>query len=173
MTKQWWCKRYRRARNPKSHSEIIRPYSASHVFRSCCWDKVCIYEHSLKRGLLTAYSTGGLVALGIGAKSWTIEKCRQNFESLCKDAFQLRAHRDLGFLAYAWNAFNHGKYKTSPLEESLKKAYCSLNWKHEPLFGGISTIPCSPIKAAVVVANIGLGPVVMASYNRSSQENSK
>lgn len=112
------------------------------------------------------------MALGLGAKGWTIEKCRQTFESLCEDAFQPRT-RNLGPLAYTWNAFNHGKYKTTPLEESLRKAYCSRNWEHEPLFEGNITIPCSPTKVAVVVTNVGLGPVVMADYNRSSQENSK
>ena len=123
--------------------------------------------------MLTAYSTGGLVALGLGAKSWTIEKCRQTFESLCEDAFQPRTRRDLGAIGHVWNAFNHGKYKTTPLEKSLRKAYCSPNWKHEPLFGGNITVPCSPTKVAVVVTQVGQGPAVMADYNRASQENSR
>lgn len=35
-------------------------------------------------------STGGIIALGLGAKNWSVEECTRHFEDLCHKAFTRR-----------------------------------------------------------------------------------
>lgn len=40
-------------------------------------------------------STGGIIALGVGVKCWSVAECTHYFESLCKKAFTARKGADL------------------------------------------------------------------------------
>ena len=119
--------------------------------------------------LLIPTSTGGLVALGLGAKVWTVETCTKNFNELCMDAFQPRTVGKWGAVGDAWNAYHHSRYKTKPLEQCLKRAYCSLVGK-EYMFGGTSTIEYPSIKVAVVATTLGGEAAVISNYNRGAPE---
>ncbi|KAI9893876.1 MAG: hypothetical protein M1814_005429 [Vezdaea aestivalis] len=70
-------------------------------------------------------------------------------------------------LGHAWNAFKHSQYKTRPLEDALKEAFCVSTPKCDYLFGGGSTVPDSASKVAVVTTTTTGDPVVMGSYNRT------
>jgi hypothetical protein len=119
--------------------------------------------------LIVGTSTGGLVALGLGAKLWTVETCAKHFNQLCTEAFQPRTVGNWGALGNAWNAYHHSRYKTKPLEQCLKKAYCSLVGK-EYMFGGISSLEYPSTKVAVVTTTIGGKAAVLSNYNRAAPE---
>lgn len=95
--------------------------------------------------------------------------CTKHFNDLCNEAFQPRTAVKWGALGNAWNAYNHSRYKTKPLEQCLKKAYCSLVGK-EYMFGGTSTIEYPSTKVAVVATTIGGKAAVLSNYNRASPE---
>jgi len=108
--------------------------------------------------------------LGLVAKVWSVETCTSNFNELCGEAFQPRTVGHWGAIGEAWNAYHHSRYKTKPLEQSLKKAYCSLVGK-EYMFGGTSTLEYPSIKVAVVTTTIGGDPAVISNYNRAPIDN--
>ncbi|KAE8453842.1 hypothetical protein EG329_007618 [Mollisiaceae sp. DMI_Dod_QoI] len=120
--------------------------------------------------LIVGTSTGGLVALGLGAKMWTVETCTKTFNELCTQAFQPHAFSNWGTIGDMWNAYHHSRYKTESLEQCLKKAYCPSGRK-QYLFGGQNTVECSSIKVAVVTTMIGGGAAVVSNYNRVAPEN--
>lgn len=50
-------------------------------------------------------STGGVIALGLGAKKWSIEACTHHFEYLCQKAFTRRTGGNIpgvGWLIEKW-----------------------------------------------------------------------
>ncbi len=108
--------------------------------------------------------------MGLVAKVWTVETCTNNFNKLCGEAFQPRTVGNWGAIGTAWNAYHHSRYKTKPLEQSLKKAYCSLAGK-EFMFGGTSTLEYPSIKVAVVTTTISGDPAVVSNYNKAPIEN--
>jgi hypothetical protein len=118
-------------------------------------------------------STGGLVALGLVAKGWTVETCTRHFNELCEEAFQPRTQGHWGSIGILWDAYNHSKYKTKPLEKSLKKAYGSPVQGNDYIFGGTNTDPCPSAKLAVVATSVCGDPIIISSYNRASTENCK
>lgn len=61
-------------------------------------------------------STGGIIALGLGVKRWSVAHCTHQFKTLCQDAFTPHVHRLLRGVSLV-----HRKsyYKTKPLEGAL------------------------------------------------------
>ncbi|KAL9120659.1 MAG: hypothetical protein Q9187_002784 [Circinaria calcarea] len=122
--------------------------------------------------LIVGTSTGGLVALGLVAKGWTMETCTKHFNELCEEAFEPRTQGQYwGSIGTLWDAYNHSKYKTKPLEKALKKAYCSAVRGNDYVFGGTNTSPSPSTKLAVVTTSISGDSVVISNYNRASTEN--
>ena len=105
---------------------------------------------------------GGLIALGLGAKNWSVEQSTYEFQKICQEAFALREFvgipipRKIVTLNYA------GKYKTKPFEMALKTSF-----QDDQLFGGASTEQKYRRKVAVVsTTDFGRGTVVLSNYNR-------
>ncbi len=98
-----------------------------------------------------------------------METCTKNFNELCTEAFHPRTVGNWGAIGDAWNAYHHSRYKTKPLEQCLKKAYCPLANK-EYMFGGTSTIEYPSIKVAVVTTTIGGETAVLSNYNRAAPD---
>ena len=108
------------------------------------------------------YSTGGILALGLGIKNWDVDYCMQLFLKLVDKAFTPKL---LGGVT-----FGTTKYRTRPLEESLSECF-----KDEAIFGGVpeSPIPC-PRKVAVTAATeTGDQAVIFTNYNRADDEQSR
>ncbi|PKY01131.1 hypothetical protein P168DRAFT_329858 [Aspergillus campestris IBT 28561] len=70
--------------------------------------------------LIVGTSTGGIIALGLGAAGYSVEDCTRSFRSLCTKAFTKR--RGIGIPGWEWliSASNHSKYETRPLEAALQ-----------------------------------------------------
>lgn len=116
-------------------------------------------------------STGGLIALGLVAKNWSVEECTRHFEDVCKQAFTRRT--GAGIPGLAWIVENHhrSRYETRPLEEALIDAYSG----DEHLFGGYRAhAPYgTDVKVAVTSTSASSSTVVLANYNRLCGEKRK
>ncbi|KAJ4391044.1 hypothetical protein N0V93_004658 [Gnomoniopsis smithogilvyi] len=112
--------------------------------------------------LIVGTSTGGIIALGLGVKNWTVDQCIKKFEDLCTQAFQPRELNGIPLLEKI-AIFSHGsKYKTKPFEKVLKETF-----EEWPLFGGQSELGEMFTKVAVTSTTaIQQHPVVLANYNR-------
>ncbi|KAL8689851.1 MAG: hypothetical protein Q9218_004571 [Villophora microphyllina] len=82
--------------------------------------------------LVVGTSTGGIIALGLVAKSWSVEACTSQFESLCNRAFTRRTGGNIPGIGFLVSYYNHSQYETRPLEEALVEAY----GEEDFLFGG-------------------------------------
>lgn len=112
--------------------------------------------------LILARSVGGIIALGIGVEGWTIERCIEEFTSLCNQAFTPRKGHGIWGLAHMIQAHNGSIYRTQPLQEALRQAF-----PEKYLFGGprFEANPTSKV-ALVTTSAAGLQPIVLSNYNR-------
>ncbi len=116
-------------------------------------------------------STGGLIALGLVAKNWSVEECTRHFETLCKQAFTRRTGSNIPGLAFFIENHHHSRYKTRPLEGALIDAYSD----EEHLFGGFRPHASygTDVKVAVTSTSASGSPMVLANYNRLCGEKRK
>ena len=114
------------------------------------------------------FSTGGLIALGLAAKNWSVEQCTRHFEDLCKQAFTRRTGGSVPGIGWFIDNRNHSKYKTRPLQDALVSAYS----ENEHLFGGSRPHASygSDVKVAVTSTSASGSAVVLANYNRFNGE---
>lgn len=113
-------------------------------------------------------STGGLIALGLAAKNWSVEECTRYFEDLCKNAFTRRNGSSIPGIGWFIENYNHSKYETRPLEDALISAYS----EKEYLFGGARQYAShgAEVKVAVTATSAAGSAVVFANYNRLCAE---
>ena len=113
--------------------------------------------------LLTKYSTGGIIALGLTARNWSVEECTHQFEDLCRQVFTKRIGSNLPGVSWLVENFHHSRYETRPLQKALMNAFQN----PELLFGGTrSHSPGNPIKVAITATSHAGQPAVFANYNR-------
>ncbi|UPX14192.1 uncharacterized protein EKO05_0004682 [Ascochyta rabiei] len=114
--------------------------------------------------LVVGTSTGGLVALGLVSRNWSVVACIHNFTALCKKAFTRRFGGNMPFIGWLVDNINHSKYETTPLQEALQEAFS----ENQYLFGGqrLDQNWSSPVKVAVTTTSSSSSPVVLANYNR-------
>ena len=121
--------------------------------------------------LIMFYSTGGLVALGLASRNWSVETCINKFKELCDKAFTRRFGSSMPLIGWFVDNINHSSYETTPLQEALQTAFT----EDEYLFGGqrLDQHWTSPIKVAVTTTSSSSSPVVLANYNRRCEEKRK
>lgn len=112
--------------------------------------------------LIVGTSTGGIIALGLTVKRWSVDQCISKFVGLCDKAF---SPRELyGGKLEKLATLHHGsKWKTKPLHEALQEAF-----GYRPMFGGNSSDSQKyATKVAVVSTSQSDGrSLVMTNYNR-------
>lgn len=117
--------------------------------------------------LIVGTSAGGIIALSLGAKGWSVEKTTKEFKALCKEAYTPREMTGVPLLENLTNFYHGSLYKTRPLEKALKSSFSDHN-----LFGGTQSRDEMPIRVAVTsttaLENKG---VVFANYNRPDHTN--
>ena len=69
------------------------------------------------------YSTGGIIALGLGTAGWTVDYCRDMFVKLCGRAFTPRDFHGIPFFRNLAFLHHHSFYKTRPFEAALQEAF--------------------------------------------------
>lgn len=121
--------------------------------------------------MLTVDSTGGLIALGLAAKCWTVEECISHFERVCKKAFTRRAGANIPVVCWVVDNYHHWKYETGPLEEALMGSYSEdqyLFGGRRPFSAGVPSVQVNS-KVAVTTTSAATGnTVLLTNYNRAS-----
>lgn len=116
---------------------------------------------------MQSVSTGGIIALGLTARDWTVAHCIDEFKSLCKKAFTLRRGMTVPGVSWFVQNYNHSMYETQPLQEALHSAFT----EEQYLFGGRHTgVSSTDIKVAVTATSLLGKPVTLANYNRLCRE---
>lgn len=112
--------------------------------------------------LIVGTSTGGINALALGVKQWSVRYCIEKFEKFCDQAFTQREFRGLWVLEQA-ALLNHGsKYKATPLHNVLRKTLGT-----SPLFGANDNLHAFKTKVAVTATSAdGNEAMIIANYNR-------
>lgn len=112
--------------------------------------------------LIIGTSTGGIIALGLTVKAWSVDECIHRFMRLCDTAFTPRELSESAFRVLA--TLNHGsKWKTRPLRDALRSEFGM-----EPLFGGSASnsIKYATKVAVVTTSQSGCRSLLVANYNR-------
>jgi predicted acylesterase/phospholipase RssA len=112
--------------------------------------------------LIVGTSTGGINALALGIKQWSVTCCIEMFEKFCDRAFIEREFRGVWGLEQA-ALMNHGsKYKATPLHDVLREAL-----GQKPLFGTNDSLNAYKTKVAVTTTSAdGNEAMILANYNR-------
>jgi hypothetical protein len=111
-------------------------------------------------------STGGLIALGLGVKEWSLNECTNKFTSMCDNAFTPREFHDIPIFNTLATLNHKSRYKTKPFEETLRKTF-----EEDLLFGGHCDTERYQRKVAVVSAlNPGRRAAILTNYNRPQRE---
>ncbi|KAL8762431.1 MAG: hypothetical protein Q9184_001559 [Pyrenodesmia sp. 2 TL-2023] len=116
--------------------------------------------------LIVGTSTGGIIALALGVKQWTINQCVTEFVRLCDQAFTPREFNHFRGLEEATTLYHGSKYKTRPLREALHSAF-----GEELLYGGSRKAHLSYTTQVAVTATSGTGEqgLVLANYSRHEE----
>lgn len=107
-------------------------------------------------------STGGILALGLGVKNWSVNRCTELFLRLVDKAFTPKL---FGRVSLGTN-----KYRTQPLEEALSECF-----KDEAMFGGVRDTPLGSARKVAVTSSTETAEqaVIFTNYNRVDDEQSK
>ena len=146
----WW-------QNP--NPSLLRPDS---------WHKVR-FDSKVKQTLADFFSTGGLIALGLGVKQWSVNHCVTEFVRLCDQAFTPRELNNIFALEQAATLSHGSKYRTTPLRQALRTAF-----GNDLLYGGRPKAHLSYSTQVAVTATTGTGEtgVVLANYSRHEESES-
>ena len=123
----------------------------------------------VRQTLVNLYSTGGLIALGLGVKQWSVNHCVTEFVRLCDQAFTPRELNNIFALEQATTLKHGSKYKTTPLRSALRTAF-----GNDLLYGGRPKAHLSYSTQVAVTATTGTGEtgVVLANYSRNEESES-
>ncbi|CAI6249812.1 unnamed protein product [Periconia digitata] len=118
--------------------------------------------------LIVGTSTGGIIALGLVARNWSVQTCIDSFEVLCSKAFTRRIGGDLPVFSWVVTNYMHSKYETKSLHDALIDAFS----EDEYLFGGrkAQQSPLPNIKVAVTSTVSSNSAIVFGNYNRRCDE---
>ncbi|KAI1079978.1 hypothetical protein F5B20DRAFT_147122 [Whalleya microplaca] len=112
--------------------------------------------------LITGTNTGGIIALGLVVRRWSVNETIEKFKAICREAFTPRELTGVPLFEALSSLYHGSKYKTRPLEKTIKK-----HFSKQHLFGGIESRHEMSIKVAVAsMTTVGQQPVAFANYNR-------
>jgi hypothetical protein len=120
-----------------------------------CW------QTDLPRYTNLTPSTGGLIALGLASKDWSVEQCIYHFTELCEKAFTRRVGINIPGMSMFIESLHQSRYETAPLQEALQQAFS----KDDFLFGG-PRMTNHRTKVAVTATSSGTVSL-LANYNRN------
>lgn len=118
---------------------------------------------------MSNFSTGGIVALGLGVENWSVESCINKFTELVHEAFSKRQLHGIWGLEQLMTAGHRSKYRNKPFEKALRETFYD-----KPLFGGQDILEGYMIKVAITSTTcVDQQPVIFTNYNRPDPEYSK
>ncbi|KAI0966660.1 hypothetical protein F4678DRAFT_475768 [Xylaria arbuscula] len=114
--------------------------------------------------LIVGTDFGGVIAIALGVKKWSVSSAIEKFKDLCYEAYISRGISKLP-LSKAFSIFYHkSQYKHQPLEGALRRYFAE-----QPLFGAMSHrswLAASTKVAVTATATASHQDVVFANYNR-------
>ena len=115
---------------------------------------------------LIALSTGGLVAIALGAKGWNLQQAERKFHELSQAAFTPREFHGIFILEQMATFYHQSVYKTRPLYNTLRRAFGD-----SPFFGSQQEPSLEyDVKVGVTSTNGECSrPLLLANYNRENQ----
>ncbi|KAI0005731.1 FabD/lysophospholipase-like protein [Xylariaceae sp. FL0662B] len=114
--------------------------------------------------LIVGSNTGGIIAIGLGAKKWTVNATIDKFKDLCKEAFTPREMNSIPLIGTLSSLYHGSVYKTQPFAKALKRYFAD-----QPFFGGAthrSRITSTTKVAVTATTFLDRHAVVFANYNR-------
>ncbi|TVY16534.1 Phospholipase A I [Lachnellula arida] len=111
--------------------------------------------------LIPTCSTGGIIALGLGSRNWSVDECISYFQNLCVQAFTPRIGINIPGMSMFIESIYQSRYETRPFQEALQEAFSEEDY----LFGG-PRASNSRIKVAVTATSSGTTSI-LANYNRA------
>ncbi|KND92169.1 Phospholipase A I [Tolypocladium ophioglossoides CBS 100239] len=115
--------------------------------------------------LIVGTSAGGIIALGLGVESWSVDECMSSFRELCSEALRPREFRGV-FGLRQLATYNHGSINRTKLFEGL------LQSKFGPenlLFGGTPGGEIATKVAITSTTSVGHRAVIFTNYNRPDE----
>jgi len=111
-------------------------------------------------------STGAIIAIGIGAKHWSVRTSIEKFTSLCGQAFTPRELHDVRGLNKLVTLRHGSTFKTTPLHLALKSAF-----GEQYLFGGEQESDTAYMTEVAVSTTSGTGqtPLIISNYGRQGE----
>lgn len=122
--------------------------------------------------LIVGTSTGGIIALCLGAHGRSVRKCIHHFENLCQLAFTKRRGIGIPGLEHIISFSNHSRYETTPIEKALQDVFGS----DQNLFAGLREDLEDQValqrltKVGVTTVTTAGTVVLLANYNRVDEE---
>lgn len=109
------------------------------------------------------YSTGGIIALGIGVQGWTVDDSIKRFSDFCSGAFTARQLHGIPVFQHMVTYHHEGsRFQTKPLEDVLKTSF-----QEEPLFGGLHQRKHYSTKVGVLATKADMSKaLILTNYNR-------
>jgi hypothetical protein len=112
---------------------------------------------------LTRLVEGGIIALGLFKRQWSVDTAMTEFERLVCEAFAPRYGVDVPILKHATQLLYSYRYKSSGIEGALKESF----GEGVPLFGHTNTSP-ERVKVGVIsLINEQGRPCLLANYSRN------
>ncbi|EXK77612.1 hypothetical protein FOQG_17687 [Fusarium oxysporum f. sp. raphani 54005] len=122
--------------------------------------------------LVIGTSTGGLVALGVFERNWTLSEAENHFRELSREAFSIRKALAVPILSKIAEPFCDFKYKSSGINKALQRGFGNDNF----LFGqtkGRHRLG-DQVKVGVVACLEGrYQPCLIANYSRNPPDKLK
>ncbi|KAI1342705.1 hypothetical protein F5Y15DRAFT_373717 [Xylariaceae sp. FL0016] len=121
--------------------------------------------------LIVGTNTGGIIAIALGVKKWTVEATIEKFKDLCREAFVRREMNSVPLIGALSSFYHRSVYKTQPLERALRR-----HFSDRPFYGGAthrSRLTTSNRVAVTATTATGRQPVVFANYNRPDPMDTK
>ena len=118
--------------------------------------------------MIIGTSTGGVIALGLGVRNWSVEETTNVFTSLCAKAFTRRFGGNIPGVGFFVDNYHHSMYETAPLEDALKFAFT----EDQHLFGGFRPhhMTGGDIKVGVTATTSAGSTALLTNYNRLCNE---
>lgn len=121
--------------------------------------------------LIVGSGTGGIIAIGLGVKKWSVQATREKFKDLCKEAFTPREMKSVPVFGMISSLYHGSLYKTQPFAKALRRYFSD-----QPFFG-VSTHRSRhnvSLKVAVTATtSMEHQSVVFANYNRPDPPETK
>ncbi|KAE8444662.1 hypothetical protein EG329_014318 [Mollisiaceae sp. DMI_Dod_QoI] len=116
--------------------------------------------------LIVGTSTGGIVALGIGAKHWSVRESIDKFTALCDQAFTPREFDDVQGINKIVTLRHGSRFKTKPLHRGLNTAF-----GEQYLFGGEQESDTAYMTKVAVTSTSGTGQngLIITNYGRQDE----